>query len=92
MVKEVKLKCGHSIPVTSLHPIKTERGTWILEGHESACNRTVRVSLSNKAPTIATMEKWNSEGIARTLDGCRTEPDGDCQHGFPSWFKALGMM
>ncbi len=44
----------------------------------------------SKPPCAATMERWENEGgYCKALDGCRVEPDGSCQHGLPSWLKAL---
>ena len=43
-----------------------------------------------KVPSHKTMERWMDDGYCRTIDGCKTEPDGDCPHGFPSWLIALG--
>ncbi len=41
-------------------------------------------------PTVRTMEVWMFNGIAISTDGCRTEPDGTCQHGHQSWLLVLG--
>ena len=46
----------------------------------------------NKRPSIATMERWVCEGVARATDGCRVEPDGVCEHGAQSWLIVLGYM
>ena len=43
-----------------------------------------------KPPSLKTMERWISDGIARATDGCRVEPDGECPHGAPSWLLRLG--
>lgn len=45
-----------------------------------------------KQPSIATLERWSNDGICKAMDGCRTEPDGDCSHGYPSWLLALGLI
>ena len=45
---------------------------------------------TTKAPSIKTMERWTSDGVARATDGCRVEPDGICQHGHMSWIMRLG--
>ena len=45
-----------------------------------------------KRPSIHTMEKWLSDGIARATDGCKTEPDGHCEHGHSSWMLVLGII
>ncbi len=42
-----------------------------------------------KPPCAATMERWSNDGGCKALDGCWVEPDGDCQHGLPSWLKTL---
>jgi len=35
---------------------------------------------SSNPPSVATMEKWVENGIARAIDGCKVEPDGICAH------------
>ena len=47
---------------------------------------------SKKIPSLATMEKWMSNGVAKATDGCRVEPDGTCSHGKPSWLLQLGLI
>ena len=42
-----------------------------------------------RVPSMNTMEKWVSDGVAKAIDGCRVEPDGICEHGFPSFLLAL---
>ena len=29
-----------------------------------------------KPPSIATMERWANDGVAKATDGCKVEPDG----------------
>lgn len=41
-------------------------------------------------PSLKTMQKWLSDGVAKATDGCRVEPDGYCPHGKPSWILKLG--
>ena len=49
------------------------------------------ISLCKAPPSIATMERWVSNCTAHAVDGCRgIEPDGECEHGSPSWIRALG--
>lgn len=45
-----------------------------------------------KPPSIATMERWVSNGVAKATDGCKVEPDGVCPHGKPSWLIQLGVI
>ncbi len=45
-----------------------------------------------KPPTEETMWKWSDLGIACTVTGKRTEPDGHGPDGSPSWLLALGLI
>lgn len=54
--------------------------------------RTFKMSLFFKAPTVRTMEKWSSDGVAKTVTGKRCEPDGYGPDGSPSWLLALGLI
>ena len=45
-----------------------------------------------KAPSVATMERWMMNGMAKATDGCNVEPDGTCAHGRPSWLIKLGLI
>ena len=45
-----------------------------------------------KIPASFTLRKWDDAGICKAVDGCTVEPDGICQHGYPSWLLALGMI
>ena len=40
-------------------------------------------------PSLKTMERWLSNGIAKATDGCKVEPDGSCPHGCKSWLLHL---
>ena len=36
-------------------------------------------------PSMEELEEMASDGVAETVDGCNgIEPDGCCEHGFPS--------
>ncbi len=41
-------------------------------------------------PLLTTLDRWVNDGIAKSIDGCKVEPDGTCQHGAPSWLLVLG--
>ena len=47
---------------------------------------------TTKAPSVATMERWSNDCVARATDGCRTEPDGRCEHGHQSWMMRMGVV
>jgi len=43
-----------------------------------------------KVPTLATLKRWDNDGMCKTPDGCKVEPDGMCEHGYPSWLLIMG--
>lgn len=43
-------------------------------------------------PSNREMEKWAFDGVCETPDGCRTEPDGSCPHGYKSWLILAGLI
>lgn len=43
-------------------------------------------------PCDSTLMEWANDGGCEAVDGCWTEPDGECEHGKPSWLMALGMI
>ena len=45
-----------------------------------------------KVPGIRSLERMSFDGIAKAIDGCKVEPDGCCQHGFPSWLMVVGVI
>lgn len=39
-----------------------------------------------KAPSIKTIQKWDWDlGQCKATDGCWTDQDNVCEHGYPSW-------
>jgi len=40
---------------------------------------------SNHRPSLSDLSAWMEEGGCEALDGCWVEPDGHCEHGYPSW-------
>ena len=40
------------------------------------------------------LEEWMNDSMAPALcsEGCEVEPDGTCEHGFPSIFIAIGVI
>ena len=87
--KVAELKCGHTVDPKTFKPVDTGKG-WVLQGYEPSCDRTVRISIKHAAPTLKTMQGWMDKGIAKALDGCKAEPDGNCPHGAPSWLLFMG--
>lgn len=40
-------------------------------------------------PSLKALERMVFEGIATCPDGCRTELDGQCVHGWASWLEII---
>lgn len=44
-------------------------------------------------PDLDTLIEWAMEGECEATDGCfPVEPDGFCEHGYPSWLVYLGLV
>ena len=43
-----------------------------------------------KPPSIATLERWCNDGVAKSITGDRCEPDGYGDENSPSWLLVLG--
>jgi len=42
-------------------------------------------------PSLEQLMEWESQdGSCEATDGCWVEPDGHCEHGYPSWLRYLG--
>lgn len=52
--------------------------------------KTRVVTMSLAAATLAS--DGSLLGVCRAADGCRVEPDGECEHGWPSKLLALGLI
>ncbi len=57
-----------------------------------SCGRTrgERHKATRKTPSLATMNRWVSEGYALATDGCKVDPDGSCEHGHLSYLRIFG--
>ena len=45
-----------------------------------------------KQPTIKQLMEWMDSGKCKATDGCIVEPDGTCEHGYPSWLLYGGLI
>ncbi len=41
-------------------------------------------------PSIEELTDWQNDCGCEATDGCWVEPDGECEHGHPSWLLRLG--
>lgn len=45
-----------------------------------------------KPPSMATIERWSNDGVAKSIDGHRVELDGYSPDGAPSWGLVMGIV
>lgn len=105
--RDVNLKDGRKFPKDSPVEVRffgdKDNGYAVCEitvlGDDDS-NRTYKTAIANlpnsvsgfAKPSLVTMEKWISGGIAKTPTGKKTEPDGYAEDGSPSWLLALGLI
>lgn len=77
-------RSGMIIPIREGETEQSIRAAGYFERHPDT------IVCSGKPPSIATINKWMENGIARAIDNCKVEPDGTCPHGKPSWILAMG--
>jgi len=54
------------------------------------CKEVIPDAIQVKKPSVSTLERWSNDCGCEAIDGCWVEPDGTCEHGYPSWLSALG--
>jgi hypothetical protein len=79
---DVKLKAGGF--AQSAFSVSTEDGRRI-------STRDLK-AVGLKMPGLKTLEKYSSEGIAKSVFGARVEPDGVDAEGSPSWLLFAGLI
>lgn len=51
------------------------------------------VAQPDSPPDVETLWRWvDEQGLCMATDGCWTEPDGVCEHGYQSWLLELGLI
>lgn len=104
-LRDIKLKDGEVIPAGTEMKIEFAAGNYKsfkASPTASFCGRFYKLGFRNakknfgapftSAPSLRTMENWSNDGIARTVTGERTEPDGFGSNNAPSWMLALGLI
>lgn len=43
-------------------------------------------------PSGEELHEMAMDSVATATDGCDVEPDGECEHGHPSWLVRLGLI
>lgn len=94
---EVKVKDGNGgvriLPVGLPVTFDKANPSRCLISHESRVEPyRVRVTSAFREPSISTLEKWNDDGVCKSIGGERVEPDGWDSKGSPSWMLAIGII
>lgn len=97
---EIKWKDGTSIPAgEQVHiwfcPKTVANRMYVQYGdrvYQTRIANSQKYAGFKKQPTMKTLEKYNWDGIAKTVTGHKTEPDGYGPDGSPSWLLVLGMI
>lgn len=43
-------------------------------------------------PEMDEIQEWMDESGCEATDGCWVEPDGVCEHGYPSWLLYFNLI
>jgi hypothetical protein len=74
------------IKLKPTHGVKTEE--WLAKHPEYEMLKGVDSPEPDEIGNMA----LGDESDCTAMDGCRTDPDNVCQHGFPSWPLAYGLI
>ncbi len=83
--------------VTVAFDLKTKSGESFAGGFSMRTDDGRKINTRNpatigiKTPSLKKLERWSDDGIAETVFGDRTEPDGWTE-GAPSWLLFLGLI
>jgi hypothetical protein len=99
--REIKLKSGEVLNIgDTLEFIQCINDGRSVEVNSPKLGRQLKLGmisfatkvLGKKVPSLSTMEKWSDDGIARSVQGQKVEPDGFDGDGFPSWMLVVGII
>ena len=60
----------------------------MFDGYKEKYPSAIRVA----CPSARTVRKYCVDLVVKAVDGCKVEPDGTCEHGYPSWLLALRLI
>lgn len=95
---DIQWKDGTKTPRNTLvhlwfSPKKFSNRMYVQIGDEVRITRiTQKYTGITKRPGIKTLERYSSNGIAKTVTGKKTEPDGYGEDGSPSWMLVEGII
>lgn len=55
-------------------------------------NSNIAKLFNKRIPNEKTLQKWNNEGVCKSVLGNKVEPDGHDQYGAPSWLLTFGLI
>lgn len=95
--KEIKMKSGLVIAAASNCEVTFNHST-VCE--INANNTVIKLQCSSlpryfdrfKVPSMAALEKYSDDGIAKSMLGNKVEPDGYDDMGSPSWLLVVGVI
>ncbi len=93
--RDIRTKSGLFFPSGTKFAAFFREGVPFVVVDNQEINVTMRLMLAMcgaETPSVATMEKWAESGVARTVFGEKTEPDGHGIYGEPSWLLAMGLI
>lgn len=104
MAKTMSVALNHETRLI-LHTLSCTDGVWMctrrsdheeLRKHVVSDKKKTENSLwpepTEDEPDMEQLNEWGFDGVVEATDGCRVEPDGVCNHGYPSWFIHLGVI
>lgn len=72
-----------------------EKSSGVYSGTASDGRRFISANFATiglKMPSLATLERYSDDGIAKSVFGEKVEPDGWDAHGSPSWLLVAGVI
>jgi len=99
--KDIKLKSGEVIPQGEKVTMSFISGGNGVEIQSPSLGRSIKIPTRSavrylsgftKEPSVKVMERWMYDGVAKTVTGHRTEPDGHGPDGSPSWMLVVGVI
>lgn len=84
--------------VTVAFDVKTKSGHKAASAYSATASDGRRFISANfatiglKMPSLATLERYSDDGIAKSVFGARVEPDGWDAQGSPSWLLVAGVI
>jgi hypothetical protein len=93
LYRDIGLKNGKTLlkgTSVDVHPTKSDTVCQVTTTEYDTYR--IRYTAVIKPPSIKCLMRQEYDGIVETPYGCRVEPDGHDEKGFPSWLLVLGVI